>query len=236
MTHTSLILKRSSVLCFWGDKPELIVWYSGTTCKKKKKNPLQLPPWPPTPQQDATAFADHQVEMGRFKPSTCSHAGYNYRPLPACLPSQPHPHMHRGSLPLPLPSGCWHPVGRAAWLAVSTCGAFAGRSHVDFVKGKQHHVTPEHQKKKVPAVLQAGEPIRLEEGKTVVTGCLNSLNICWENMKLYMMDSPTAAWHWHWQSLHEDLNADECYEEHNLEIAILKQWEKQDTTPHHSLS
>lgn len=44
-----------------------------------------------------------------------------------------------------------------------------------FVNLKQYHITPQQN---VPAVLQAGGPIRLEEGKTVVTGCPNSLNIC----------------------------------------------------------
>lgn len=43
------------------------------------------------------------------------------------------------------------------------------------VKVKQHHVRP---RQKVPSVLQARGIIRLEEGKTVVTGCPNSLNIC----------------------------------------------------------
>lgn len=39
-----------------------------------------------------------------------------------------------------------------------------------FVKLNRHHVTPQQN---VPAVLQAGQPIRLEEGKTVVTECPN---------------------------------------------------------------
>lgn len=74
---------------------------------------LQLPPQPRTPPTGCTAFADHLVEMGRLTPSTCSHTGYNYRPLAARLPSHPHPRMHRGSLPLPSPSGCWHQVDHA---------------------------------------------------------------------------------------------------------------------------
>ena len=89
---------------------------------------LQLPPQPQTSPTGCTALADHQAEMGRFEPSTCSHAGYNYRPLPACLSSQPHPRMHRGSLPLASPSGCWHPLGHAVWAVVPTCGPIEGEA------------------------------------------------------------------------------------------------------------
>lgn len=139
---------------------------------------LQLPPHHPASPTGSVAFADHQAELRRVKPSTCSQTEQNYRPLPARLPSQPHPRMHRGSLLLPSPSGCWHPVGRAArarLLSLNVVGTRGGRSHVDFVKLKPHHVTPQ---RNVPAALQAGGPIRLEEGKTGVTGCPNSLNIC----------------------------------------------------------
>ncbi len=84
---------------------------------------LQLPSQPPTPPTGCKFFADHRVEMGRLKPSTCSLTGYNYRPLPARLPSQPHPRMHRGSLPLPSPSG-W--LLASSWPRSMSCGATEG--------------------------------------------------------------------------------------------------------------
>lgn len=76
----------------------------------------------------AFMFADHQVEMDRVKPSECSRAAYNYIPLPACLPIQPHPCMLMGSLLLPSPSDCWHSVGNAARAVVVTSRRIYGET------------------------------------------------------------------------------------------------------------
>lgn len=104
---------------------------TNVTCTAQWQSGLKpfnyLPPVPSTPM-GCVAFADRQVERDRLKPSTCSHTAYNYRPLPACLPCQPHPCVHMGSLPLTSPSGCWHSTGHAAQATVASYGRSEGEA------------------------------------------------------------------------------------------------------------
>lgn len=106
MFHT-LPTIRSHMLPSCGDKPERL-WQNGSPSHNHSINS----PASSAPQQDVQLS---QTIKKRRNPQHVVTLGSITDNSTLVCTSQPHPRMHMGSLPLPSPSGRWHPVGHELW-------------------------------------------------------------------------------------------------------------------------